>query len=242
MTRQLILTLVAASAALAAPARAQLVDLSPQGRGQSRLSFNAGLLVAQPVGDFKDYVNAGVGFGGGMQYAVDDARIFSIRGDVGFLVYGSERKRVPLSPTLPRIRVDVNTTNSIFMYSVGPQLMAQSGAIRPYVHGFVGGAYFNTSSSIDGTNDFDDEDHFSTQHYGDGIFSYGGAGGLMFPLRVRNNPVAIDVGARYLRNGRTRYLREGSITDNPDGSLSFTPIESETSMWVYRIGVSVGVR
>lgn len=239
------LALAAALAGVAAPAGAQIIDLSPGAtarRTDWRAGITPGLLVAQPTGEFGDYVNAGVGFGVGAHYAFDRAKILSLRADLGFLVYGNERFEVPLSPTLPRIRVDVNTTNSIFMYSAGPQLMAPSGPVRPYVHGFVGGAYFSTSSSISGTQDWDEGGHFSTQHYGDGVLSWGGAGGLLIPLAVRRNPVAIDLGARYVRNGRTRYLREGSITDNPDGSLSFTPIESQTDMWVYRIGVSVGVR
>jgi hypothetical protein len=242
MSRKLILGLIAAGATLtASTVDAQLVDLSQRSRNQNRLGITPGVLIAQPVGEFKNYVDAGFGFGAGVHYAIDDARIFSLRADLGFLMYGSETKRIPF-PSIPRIRIDVNTTNNIFLYSVGPQLMAQKGPIRPYVHGFIGGAYFSTSSSIDGTSDFEDEDHFTTQHYGDGIFSYGGAGGLLIPLNVRRTPIAIDLGARYLRNGRTRYLREGSISDNPDGTLSFTPIESETNLWIYRLGVSIGVR
>lgn len=240
------LALGAALATAAAPAAgAQIIDLSPTAaarRTDWRASVTPGILVAQPTGEFGDYVNAGVGFGVGAHYAFDRAKVLSLRADVGFLVYGSERYEAPLSPTLPRIRVDVNTTNSILMYSAGPQLMAPSGPVRPYVHGFVGGSYFSTSSSISGTDDWDDDGDFSTQHFGDGVLSWGGAGGLLIPLSVRRNPVSIDLGARYVRNGRTRYLREGSITDNPDGTLSFTPIESQTDMVVYRLGVSVGVR
>lgn len=227
--------------AAATQAGAQILDLS-RGERTSRVSLTPGLLVAVPTGEFRQHVDGGIGFGAGIHYALDRSRVLSLRGDLGFVIYGSETQRIPLSPYTPRIRVDLNTTNNIFLYSVGPQLMAQRGPVRPYVHGFVGGAYFSTSSSLDGTNEFDDEDHFTTQHYGDGVLSYGGAGGVMIPLSVRRNPVAIDLGARYVRNGTTRYLREGSIRDNPDGSLSYTPIESETNLWVYRVGVSIGLR
>lgn len=231
-----------AALAVALPLDAQLVDLAPSRHRAGRISFTPGLLIAQPVGEFRRYVNAGIGFGSGLEYALDHSRAVSIRGDLGFLVYGSETQRVPLSPSLPRIRVDLNTTNNIFIYSIGPQLMVPRGPVRPYVQGFIGGAYFNTASSIDGTNDYDDEDYFSTQHYGDGILSYGGAGGIFIPVATRRTRVAIDLGVRYHRNGTTRYLTEGDIRDNPDGSLSFTPKQSETNMWVYRIGVSISPR
>ena len=39
-------------------------------------------------------------------------------------------------------------------------------------------------------------------------------------------------------NGQVRYLREGSIREAPDGSISFRPIESETNMLLIQVGVS----
>jgi hypothetical protein len=243
MTRLRSLSLGALGATLigASAADAQLLDVSGRERGPSRFAINAGLAVAQPVGAFGRFVDAGVGLNTGVSYALDARRILSLRGDVGFVIYGTERQRVPI-PGIPRVRVDVNTTNNIFMYTVGPQLMAPSGPVRPYVHGFVGGAYFATSSSLSGTSDYDASNYFETQHSGDGVLSVGGEGGLLIPLNVRRTPVSIDLGARYVSNGTTRYLTKGDITDNPDGTVSYTPKETETKFWVYRVGVRVGVR
>lgn len=38
-----------------------------------------------------------------------------------------------------------------------------------------------------------------------------------------------------------RYLREGSIQEEPDGTISFTPIESETNLLWLQFGVSIGL-
>jgi len=236
-----ILVLAAAMALAAAPARAQILDLAQGNRALSRLSFNAGLAIAQPIGAFGEHVDGGVGLGAGLHYAVDSKRIFSIRGDIGFVVYGNESQHIPI-PGIPRVRVDVNTTNNIFVYTLGPQLAVPSGPVRPYAHGFIGGSYFSTSSSLNGTSDYDAGNYFNTEQLGDGVFSVGGEGGILFPLNVRSTPVAIDVGARYVSNGVTRYLTKGDIIDNPDGTLSLLTRETETKFWVYRIGVKVGVR
>ena len=236
-----ILVLAAATALAAAPARAQILDLAQGNRALSRLSFNAGLAIAQPIGAFGEHVDGGVGLGAGLQYAVDSKRIFSIRGDIGFVVYGNESQHIPI-PGIPRVRVDVNTTNNIFVYTLGPQLAVPSGPVRPYAHGFIGGSYFSTSSSLNGSSDYDAGNYFNTEQLGDGVFSVGGEGGILFPLNVRSTPVAIDVGARYVSNGVTRYLTKGDIIDNPDGTLSLLTKETETKFWMYRIGVKVGVR
>ena len=65
---------------------------------------------------------------------------------------------------------------------------------------------------------------------------------MFIPLAVRNAVVGLDLGARFIRNGHTQYLREGGITDLPDGGFTVSPIESETNLVVYHVGVSVGLR
>jgi hypothetical protein len=104
----------------------------------------------------------------------------------------------------------------------------------------AGGSYFFTQSSVGGS---DDGDQFaSTRNFSDNVPSYGYGGGVFVPIAVRNALVGLDLGARFIRNGHTRYLREGGVTDLPGGGYSVSPIESETSLVVYHLGVSVGLR
>jgi hypothetical protein len=62
------------------------------------------------------------------------------------------------------------------------------------------------------------------------------------PFAVRNALIGLDAGARFIRNGHTRYLREGGITDLPGGGFTVSPVESETNLVVYHVGINVGLR
>jgi hypothetical protein len=234
MRRTFTLALLAAAAASTAmPAQAQL-------RSRLRGGIDGGLLIAQPVGTFKNYVNAGVGFGLGGGINLDRDGIVSLRGDLGFLIYGSEtmRSRLGTGP-LGRVDVDVTTSNNIVMGTVGPQLAVPSGPIRPYVNGFVGFSYFFTQSGVEGAST--EYQFANSENYHDGGLTLGYTVGTKIPLVIRNRvDVSIDLSARYFANGTRRYLREGSITDGPNGPI-FTPIESETNLWAYRIGASIGL-
>jgi hypothetical protein len=203
-----------------------------------RVMLGGGAFVAQPVGEFKNYVNNGFGGGGHLLLRVDPQGFLALRADVGYLLYGHETKRVSL-PDAGRVQFDVTTSNNILTYSIGPQLMVPTGPIRPYINAFMGGAYFFTESSVGGSDN--SSDFASTRNFSDNVPSYGYGGGLFVPFAVRNALIGLDAGARFIRNGHTQYLREGGITDLPGGGFIVSPIESETNLVVYHVGVSVGL-
>jgi hypothetical protein len=209
------------------------------GAGPARVAVGGGLFVAQPVGEFSNYVNNGFGGGGHLMFRVDPRGVLALRADVGFLVYGHETKRVSL-PGAGRVEFEVSTSNNILTYSIGPQLVMPTGPIRPYVNAAAGGAYFFTESSVGGSDNT--SDFARTRNFGDHVRSYGYGGGVFVPFAVRNTDIGLDIGARFIRNGHTRYLREGGITDVPTGGYTVSPIESETNLVVYHAGVSVGLR
>jgi hypothetical protein len=209
------------------------------GARPARATLGGGALVAQPVGDFKNYVNNGFGGGGHLLLRVDPQGFLALRADVGYLVYGHETKRVSL-PNAGRVQFDVTTSNNILTYAIGPQLTVPTGSIRPYVNAMAGGAYFFTESSVGGSDN--SSDFASTRNFGDNVSSYGYGGGVFIPFAVRNALIGLDIGARFIRNGQTRYLREGGITDLPGGGFTVSPIESETNLVVYHAGVSLGLR
>ena len=55
------------------------------------------------------------------------------------------------------------------------------------------------------------------------------------------HPVSLDLSAQKTYHGETTYLREGSLLESPDGSISFIPIRSETNLVTFRLGVAIGV-
>ena len=228
---------LAAASVLARPAHAQVV-VRPNALPATTF-VGGGLSIAQPVGEFKNYVNAAVGLNFNLVQQLDPHGVLAVRVDGGYLVYGDETKSAALSPTLGRIRVDVNTTNNIAALSVGPQLMVPNGTFRPYVTGAIGVSYFFTESSIKGS---DSPDFASTTNYHDATFAWSAAAGLYIPVRRGARPISIDLGARYHGNGQARYLREGSITEDGQGNIYFDPIHSNTNMITYQIGVTFGAR
>src|SRR5687767_15374864 len=87
-------------------------------RGPSRSFAGIHLMVAQPLGEFDEYIDWGGGIGGEFLYAFYNQGAFVLRAHLGIMIYGHETKRVPLSETLGRIRVDVSTSNNIFVFGV----------------------------------------------------------------------------------------------------------------------------
>jgi hypothetical protein len=196
-------------------------------------------IYAKPSGEFADYVEHGGGVNVNVVWPVTTEGPFALRADGGFIVYGSETKRVCFQSTNCRIELDLTTTNSIAYLNVGPQLMVPAGPIRPYINAAGGFSYFGTTSSVEGSSG---EDPFaSTSNFDDITFMWSGGGGLLIRLSSGQTPVFLDIGARYNGNGEVEYLKEGDIQDTPTG-IEFTPTRSDANLWQFGIGVTIGAR
>lgn len=231
--RILGLAALACLALAASDARGQTPD-------PARLAANLSAIIAQPIGEFDDYVNVGWGIGGNFRVNLGSSGIASLRIDGGYINYGRETQRVCLSTTVGcRIEVDLTTTNNIVFGHAGLQLGVPSGPVRPYVNGGIGYSYFFTQSSVEGTSNENDP-FASTTNFDDGTFSLAGGAGLLIPISGGNTPVSIDIGARYLNNNEVDYLTKGAIVDNPDGSIDIYPTRSEAHLITWLIGVTIG--
>jgi opacity protein-like surface antigen len=205
----------------------------------SRFSGGFSGVYGAPIGEFSDFVERGWGLNLHGVLPVDRAGVLGLRGDAGFLIYGHERQRDCLSRTVGcRIQVDVNTTNSIALAGLGPQLSLPLGPIRPYVNARAGLAYIATNSSVEGTRS--DRDFADTTNFDDLVFSWGAGGGLAVSLSRGARPVALDLSVTWLDNGRASYLREGDIIDEPDGGILIDPVRSDTDLLLFQIGLSFG--
>jgi len=138
-----------------------------------------------------------------------------------------------------RVQARLQTTNNIFFGGIGPELAMPFSRARPYVNALLGFSYFNTSSSLEDL--WGGESSFNTENYGDGTFSWGVGGGLDVNLKRGRAPIDLNLGFRYHENGRVKYLTEGDIVDNPDGSITLYPVFSDAKLISYHLGVSVGI-
>jgi hypothetical protein len=225
MTAALVLFLSAGAA------QAQNISRRPEPRG----AIGGTLILAEPAGEFADSINRG--WGGSVVAHLNLTRALRIRGEGGYMQYGSESREVCIPDC--RVRFDEVTTNGIGYGSVGPELVLPARFIRPYVHAGIGGSYFSTRSHLDGVDDEDDIG--ATTNFDDGAFLVTAGGGVYLPFIVKGNELAVDIGVRYHRNGTVRYLREGDIQDNPDGTISFTPRQSKANLVTFMVGVTVGL-
>jgi Outer membrane protein beta-barrel domain len=209
----------------AAAAQGQSRAIPPIGGGVRGIN-------AQPIGEFKRYVQDDWGVGGDFRWFPGSQKVVSLRTDAGVLIYGRQTTRECFG-TGCRINVDITTSNNIFSGLAGPELQVPSGPIRPYVNAMAGWTVFWTQSSADGQNG--GESVFQTTNLRDNLFTSAVGGGVRIPLA---NRVSLDFNARRNFNGRARYLTRDSFGD---GSNT-TPLvrESEVNMWTYAIGVSFG--
>jgi hypothetical protein len=227
MTRHLRL-LSCATLLLAGPLTAQrwaLREVRSGGGSGGGLS----LMIVQPVGQFKQFVNGGAGVGLAAVPALDQHGVVGLRIEGEFLAYGYMNEPVTLSSGGYATPAQAQTWSFILSGQAGPQLTFGGGPVRLY--GFLTGGVvdFATTTSVQSDCGCD------IASYGDGhdlALAWQAGGGMMFALGRGRHPASLDLGARYLRNGTVTY---GTTTG---GSLRF--VQSDANAVVYHIGLSFG--
>lgn len=204
---------------------------------QSSVTIPVSLNIGVPQGAFAENVNLAGGFGGGVLWKVGGP--FALRTDLGVMIYGSERRRVPLGGgALGLISVDVTTTNSIFGGSIGGQLGVPGPTVMPYVGGMIGFSAFTTTSAVEGSNSTN-QPFASSTNSSDFTFAKSAIAGLYIPVG-RTGTVHLDLGVRHTWNGeRVRYLTRGDITEDINGDIILSPRESRADLLTIVLGVTV---
>jgi len=201
--------------------------------------FNAGgsFIGSFPQGDFAANAGRGLGAAGTFLYHLNSAGWASVRFDALWTQYGKETKRVPLSETVgERVLVNVNTTNEMGAFGVGPEFSLPFGPIRPYVNGAFNGVIFRTYSSVEGSNS-ENENFANTKNHGDSTTAWSYGGGVRIPVNKKSVGIDLDFGFRYYKGGTASYLNESSIIDRPNGEITVIPFRTSTPFIVYMIGV-----
>jgi len=212
------------------------------------LQGGADFLIGVPQGAFRDNVNrSGFGITGNIGLAPAGS-VFMVGVEVGFMNYGSEKRRESFSTTIPDVTVDVETENDFALGHLFLRIQPNAGLIRPYLEGAIGGNYLFTKTSIRNTGGGGEEVASST-NLDDAAFSYGGGAGVLVRLveydtegsRGDNGPfkeLLLDVRCRYLKGSEAEYLKEGSIR-RVAGRVVYDVNKSETSLLTFQIGISV---
>ena len=193
--------------------------------------------LAAPLGEFKDHVESGFGIGGGGVLYLADQRYAALRAEISWVDYGSETVRRPLSPTIPFVDVDVETTHSLILIGVGPQVFLSNGPIRPYIYGTVGFSVFSTQTSVKG--DLEDEPIATTSNFDDTNLLLTGGGGLAVKIMGEGDEsFHLDLSVVYNHNGLAEYVTEGGLRELPRGGWVADPVESDANLITIRVGIS----
>jgi hypothetical protein len=187
-----------------------------------------------PTGEFRRFVQWGGGLGMYFVPGLDMHGMLGLRVEGSAQWYGHESYDVWLGPRIPQGYVRVTTNNMIFTAGAGPQITLGTGPVRPYGFGTAGFSYFATITST-GDSEYD---YVSNTNFDDLRFALSAGGGLLVQLNRGHKPIWFDIGGQWTHNGRTQYLRTGSIRETADGGLVLFPIYSNADFWTFRLGVA----
>ncbi len=236
MKRMMVVALLLASTA---PLPAQYAS-APSADLPRSVIGGASLHVGVPQGDFASNVNAAFGLNGFFGWRLGSSP-FVIRTDLGYSIYGSETRRVPLgSGALGLVNVDVNTTNNILVGGIGLQMGHPGRALNPYLGGSLGFSYFFTASSVSGAHQSSSEPFASSTNYSDATVAKTMFGGLYIPVGAGGG--TIDLGVRYHWNGEARYLTDRDIAFDSRNNPVLTPRRTRADLITIQVGFAVGRR
>ena len=247
VTRPVCFTIliVLVSMALTAPVRAQDGEIADV---PSVVITGIGLIGGFPTGEFgKNVTNPGIGISGYVGYIPPRAPVV-IGLDLGYLIYGHERRTEQFSRTIPDVLVGVATENNVFSMNAFLRLQTRDGPLRFYAEGSVGFHYLFTSTTIEDLPQFSGEEIASSTNLDDFAFAKGVAGGVLIEVwngRDTRTPenrsvrsVSIELRIRYQDGSAADYLKRGDIVRR-DGVAELNITQSTTDLITAHLGLAV---
>jgi hypothetical protein len=215
-------------------------------RAQMRYSAGLAANVGQPIGDFAQNVGTAFGLDGFGTFGLDPRGIVSLRAQLGFLQYLRRDETFWVQSGFGLFELESETKSGVLTLGVGPQIMATSGSVRPYIAGTIGLSRFSTETAINvpasqsnsGTKEQLDQQTVSS----DNILSLTGTAGIAFHLSFLGNSALADLGVRYHHNGEARYVSSDGVQYDGNGNVTVVPTTSEANFLTYRIGVVIPIR
>jgi len=210
-----------------------------QAARQPIVNLDFDFVFADLLGEFGNVVDRGHGGNFSIAIAPPPAKHNSwnrhvrLHADIGFIIYGTETKRICLTRPC-RIQTDMVTTNSILNLGIGPEFILMAGPVRPYISGTVGTTLFSTDSSLQGIEWDETDMFFNTNHLQDWTFSWKAGAGVKISV---SPSFSIDFGADYLNNGVARWMSPGDIIDNDNRPPAIAYRKTEANLFMIHTGI-----
>jgi hypothetical protein len=199
-----------------------------------------------PTGSFADHVPEG-GAGGKMGlHRQLGYGVFSLGGEVGWLLYGEEKSPYSGTDGSGKKITSATTDNTAITYNALVRARMRGGKWQPFADAVLGGNWFRTTTSLDGAgfdictvNGCTGIGHENSTQLSDSVLVYGGGAGLMRTLTAGGG-VLFDFSVRYLHGGNARYLTEGAIQREGNTIVRMDVAESSTNTVAAYIGIEFG--
>jgi hypothetical protein len=216
------------AAALAAP-------FAPPALAQpARFHLGVGPAYTYPAGSLRRYLAGGYGVGAHLILG-PDRRALRFRVEADFLWYPVATRSRPYRLGSPAI---IGTGSSILTAIGGPRIGLTMGRVRLAAGAGAGIARLTNTGSVSvgtlpGLN--------RSTSFDDLTYAASGGGGAAFRLAGGRTPVWLDLSARYLWIGPSRWLREGNLPAGTISGVYLYPTWSVAAIWVYRAAIAVGL-
>lgn len=211
------------------------------GRPPPSILAGAALEWAPNAGGLKEYVGPGWGADAHIAIGLTTNMLLAIRGEFGVTEYPARTvvRSVPQPGGSP-VRVATRTDNSVTSGTVGLQITAPSGRVRPFAFATVGFAFLDTKSLL--TN-ADSASPLAQREFRDGGFGAEAGGGIMIRLGSVNTPVLLDLSWVSTSADNVNLYTEKSITFVGSGfAPSISPVQGSWKAATYRLGVTFEFR
>lgn len=190
------------------------------------------------LGDFGDLAGGAFGVQASVRAHPTPSLPFQVQLDLGFLLYGEETRQACLpAPVGCHPDAWVTITNYITYVGVGPEADFLDG--RLYLFGTLGASVFSTAATFHAPLEYFlpvvDQGHDDT------VLAARVGGGVRIPLRPGHNPVLLDIGAVFHRNGAVEYMGEGDLVSHPDGSVTLVTHRTTADLVAVHLGVRLGL-
>lgn len=222
---------------LSTPAAAQVITPRPA-RATDRLVASLSGLAGIAVGDFKKNENGGAGLEvvGGYQPLRRGPLV--VRGSIGVLRYaGFDRDKWEddcdsSGACSSEITYHDSRTHEMWVYQVGPELMATRGTLRPFAYALVGFTTFNSQSSLGYPGSVISQQLWASRNRST---AYGA--GIRRVKRTYGRESGVEVGLRLIRNANATYVNEGSLRPRGDGTFDVTPRAGAANVLTIHVGL-----
>lgn len=184
------------------------------------------------------------GFGFGMEFMSNNllrntinpnALDFRIGGNFEFLAHGKESREITLN-TPSNDPGDYSVRNNHFgLLLMGRFTFLGQSKVSPYIDGFVGPRFFNTTETIAPQREIPGFEPNETNIYNTSTFHYGASFGLLFNL---NRTFAIDTRVTYSDGTEANWAVLNDV--NLDGNyLKYPSTKTFTDLFIYRVGFTI---